>query len=132
MDEILTALAESLAHAGPAYVLAFGALILFVLKIWPGLVEWVKRREDREDKREQRKAEHEREMSELNGKWLLVSEQSARAMEGITSQMKVLNATLDESKDRSRDMARKVDEIHAAVVGDAHPDASDKGDGDEK
>lgn len=116
MDELLAALSESLAHAGPAYVLAFGAIVLFVLKVWPSLVEWVNRREDREDRREQRTAEHEREMAELNGKWLVVSEQSAKAMEGMTSQMEVLNATLKDSKERSRDMAHKVDEIHAAVI----------------
>ena len=116
MDELLAALAESLANAGPFYVLAFGALVLFVLKVWPFLMEWVNRREDREDKREQRTAEHEREMAELNGKWLVVSEQSAKAMEGMTSQMQILNATLNESKDRSREMAHKVNEIHAAVI----------------
>lgn len=116
MDELLQALSQSLANAGPIYVLVFGALVLFVLKVWPTLVEWVNRREDREDKREQRTAEHEREMSELNGKWLVVSEQSAKAMEGITTQMEVLNATLQDSKERSRDMSRKVDEIHAAVI----------------
>ena len=116
MDEFLAALAESLAHAGPAYVLTFGAIVLFVLKVWPSLVEWVNRREDREDRREQRTAEHEREMSELQGKWLVVSEQSAKAMEAMSEQMRVLNVTLEDSKDRSRDMARKVDDIHAAVV----------------
>lgn len=116
MDELLAALAESLANAGPFYVLAFGAIVLFVLKVWPSIVEWVNRREDREDKREQRTAEHEREMAELNGKWLIVSEQSAKAMEGMTSQMEILNATLQDSKERSRNMSRKVDEIHAAVI----------------
>ena len=118
MDELLAALAESLANAGPFYVLAFGAIVLFVLKVWPSIVEWVNRREDREDKREQRTAEHEREMAELNGKWLIVSEQSAKAMEGMTSQMEVLNATLQDSKERSRDMSSKVDEIHAIVTRD--------------
>ena len=116
LDGISTAIAQSLADAGPAYVLAFGALALFVAKIWPTIAEVVSRREDREDKREARTAEHEREMAELNGKWLIVSEQSAKAMEGMTGQMEVLNATLQESKARSRDMGRKVDEIHAAVV----------------
>lgn len=116
MDELLAALAQSLATAGPAYVMAFGAIVLFVMKIWPSIVEWIGRREDREDKREERSAEHEREMAELNGKWLIVSEQSVKAMESMTSQMEVLNTTLNDSKEHSRDMARKVDEIHAAII----------------
>lgn len=123
MEELLKALADSLAHAGPAYVLSFGALVLFVAKIWPTLSDMITRREDREDRKEQREAEtekarieHDKEMAELNGKWLITSEQSARAMEAIEEQMRVLDATLKDSKDRSRDMARKVDEIHAATV----------------
>lgn len=116
MDELLRALAESLAHAGPAYVVAFGALALFVLKVWPTIAEMIGRREDREDKREQRMAEYQRESAERDGKWLMVSEQSARAMEAMSEQMRVNNTLLMESKDRSRDMGHKVDEIHSAVV----------------
>lgn len=118
LDELSAALATSLADAGPLYVLAFGTLVLFVWQVWPRIVEWVGRREDREDKRETRTAEHEREMAELNGKWLVVSEQSAKAMDAMTSQMEVLNATLQDSKARSRDMSHKVDEIHAIVIRD--------------
>lgn len=113
---MLDAIAKSLADAGPAYVLAFGALVLFVTKIWPTLSDILKRREDRADKQEQRMADYQRESAERDGKWLMVSEQSAKAMEGMTSQMQVLNATLQDSKERSRDMSRKVDEIHAAVI----------------
>lgn len=116
LDEILSALARSLADAGPMYVIAFGALVLFVTKVWPTLSEVIGRREDRADKQEQRMADYQRESAERDGKWLMVSEQSAKAMEGMTSQMQVLNATLQDSKERSRDMAKKVDDIHAAVV----------------
>lgn len=116
MDELLMALAESLADAGPLYVMAFGALVLFTVKIWPSITKWVDRREDREDKREQRMADYQRESAERDGKWLMVSEQSARAMEAMSEQMRVNNTLLMESKDRSRDMGHKVDEIHAAVV----------------
>ncbi len=123
MDEAMAAAMRSLADAGPLYVLAFASVALFVWRVWPRICEWRGRREDREDRREardaandERRAEHEREMAELNGKWLVVSEQSAKAMEGMTSQMEVLNATLRESKERSHEMGRKVDEIHAAVV----------------
>lgn len=116
MDELLMALAESLADAGPLYVMAFGVLVLFTIKIWPSITTWVDRREDREDKREQRMADYQRESAERDGKWLMVSEQSARAMEAMSEQMRVNNTLLMESKDRSRDMGHKVDEIHAAVV----------------
>lgn len=116
MDELIGAMSKSLADAGPAYVLAFGTIVLFVTKIWPTLSDILKRREDRADKQEQRMADYQRESAERDGKWLMVSEQSAKAMEGMTSQMQVLNATLQDSKERSRDMSRKVDEIHAAVI----------------
>lgn len=116
MDAMLDAIARSLADAGPAYVLAFGALVLFVMKVWPTISDIMQRREDRADKQEQRMADYQRESAERDGKWLMVSEQSAKAMEGMTSQMQVLNATLQDSKERSRDMSRKVDEIHAAVI----------------
>lgn len=116
MDELLMALAQSLADAGPLYVIAFGSLVLFTLKIWPSITRWVDRREDREDKREQRMADYQRESAERDGKWLMVSEQSARAMEAMSEQMRVNNTLLMESKDRSRDMGHKVDEIHVVVV----------------
>lgn len=116
MDELLSAIAQSLADAGPMYVLAFGGIVLFVMKIWPSVSGWIDRREDREDRREQRMADYQRESAERDGKWLMVSEQSARAMEAMSEQMRVNNTLLQESKDRSRDMGHKVDEIHAAVV----------------
>lgn len=116
MDELSAALAASLADAGPLYVLAFGAITLFVWQVWPRICDWVNRREDREDKREQRMAEYQRESAERDGKWLKVSEQSARAMEAMGEQMRVNNTLLMDSKDRSRDMGHKIDEIHAIVT----------------
>lgn len=116
MDDLLAALARSLEDAGPMYVLAFGGIVLFVMKIWPSVSGWIDRREDREDKREQRMAEYQRESAERDGKWLMVSEQSARAMEAMTEQMRVNNTMLAESKQGSREMAHEVHEIHAAVV----------------
>lgn len=116
MDDLLVALARSLEDAGPLYVLAFGGIVLFVMKIWPSVSGWIDRREDREDKREQRMADYQRESAERDGKWLMVSEQSARAMEAMTEQMRVNNTMLAESKQGSREMAREVHEIHAAVV----------------
>ena len=116
MDDLLSALARSLEDAGPMYVLAFGAITLFVMKIWPSVSCWIDRREDREDKREQRMTEYQRESAERDGKWLMVSEQSARAMEAMTEQMRVNNTMLADSKRGSREMAHEVHEIHAEVV----------------
>ena len=123
MDELLLALSESLARSGPEWVFALGVLAVFAFKLTPVISRWAEAHAGIEAKREERKAEearmrdeHDREMAQLNGKWLVVSEQSAKAMEGMTAQMQVLNATLADSKERSRDMAREVHEIHAATV----------------
>lgn len=126
MDEILRALAESLAHAGPEWAFALGVVAILAgvaVKGLPVLADYKKGLLSIEERRESRKAEearmrdeHDREMAQLNGKWLIVSEQSAKAMEGMTAQMQVLNTTLQDSKDRSRDMARQVADIHEAVV----------------
>ena len=116
MDDLLAALARSLEDAGPMYVLAFGAITLVVMKIRPSVSCWIDRREDREDKREQRITEYQRESAERDGKWLMVSEQSARAMEAMTEQMRVNNTMLADSKRGSREMAHEVHEIHAEVV----------------
>lgn len=123
MDEILLALSESLARSGPEWVFALGVLAVFAFKLTPVISRWTEAHSGIEAKREERKAEearmrdeHDREMAQLNGKWLVVSEQSAKAMEGMTAQMQVLNATLADSKERSREMAREVHEIHTATV----------------
>lgn len=123
MDELMLALADSLAHAGPEWVLALGALALFGLKVVPILDQDRKSARELEARREERKAEeskrreeHDREMVELNGRWLVVSEQSAEAMRAMSAQMEVLNTTLNDSKEQSRSMGREVHEIHAAVV----------------
>lgn len=123
MDELLLALARSLENAGPEWVLALGALGCVAGKVIPIVEADRKAVRDIEAIREQRKVEesarreeHDREMVELNGKWLVVSEQSAKAMEAMSEQMQVLNATLQDSKENSRVLGRKVDEIHDAVV----------------
>lgn len=123
MDELMLALAESLAHAGPEWVLALGALALFGLKVVPILDRDRSAARNIELRREERKAEesrlreeHDRKMVDLNGRWLVVSEQSAEAMRAMSAQMEVLNTTLQDSKEQSRSMGREVHEIHAAVV----------------
>lgn len=123
MEEIVKALVVSIAEGGPLYAGVVLAGVLFVWKVWPSIDRRMKSAEDRDDRAEQRRAEAEqhrakqdREMAELNGKWLVVSEQSSRAMEAMTEQMQVLNATLQDSKAHSREMGERINEIHAAVV----------------
>lgn len=133
MDRLLSAVGESLAHAGPEYVSAFGILCVaawVAAKAMPLYAEHSKARLGIEAAREKRKAEEaeraderERERSRLEGRWLEqyerateVQERTNAVMGGVQAQMALLNETLKESKDRSRDMARKVNEIHGATM----------------
>lgn len=141
MDELLTALVQSIAHAGPewaALILVFG---LFVLKVLPML-------KDRDDKRlamaaerqaaelelarerELRKAEdarrldqRDKERSQNEGRWLEQGERSLRlqdetnaAINGMRAAMETNNALLNESRERSRHLAEQMDEVHGAIV----------------
>lgn len=123
MEAILLALAKSLADYGPIWLLAFSFIVMFAWKIWPYIVELSDRREDREDKREQRMAEYQKESAERDGKWLIVSEQSAHAMDAMAKQMEINNTMLRESKERSRGLGedmkqvkQEVHEIHTIAV----------------
>ena len=102
MEELLMALATSLAESGPIWLLSFTGIVMFVWKIWPHIAELSRRRDEREDRRERRMEEYQKEQAERDGKWLIVSEQSARAMESMTEQMKVNNALLQDSKQEKR------------------------------
>ena len=133
MDDFLSAMGQSLAHAGPEYVTALGLVAIgawVVSKALPlyaghqdkrlGLEEQRKRRKAAEERsREQR----DRERSEMEGRWLTqyehatqVQEQTNAVMEGVRAQMDTLNTTLQDSKKRSSEMAREVKEIHSAVI----------------
>lgn len=126
MDELLGALAESIGHAGPQWCFALGVVAIaawLVAKALPvfrdyksGMLSIEERREERKAEEAKRRDDRDREMAKMNGQWIIVSEQSAKAMEGMTAQMQVLNATLSDSKDRSREMGRKIDDIHDVVV----------------
>lgn len=115
MEELLMALATSLAESGPIWLLSFTGIVMFVWKIWPHIAELSRRRDEREDRRERRMEEYQKEQAERDGKWLIVSEQSARAMESMTEQMKVNNALLQDSKQRSAGMGTKIDDIDKKV-----------------
>lgn len=130
MDELLRALAVSVAQGGPAYAAVVLAVVLFVWQVWPAISRRMDRADEREDRREQREAENDlrraerdAEMARLQGQWLeqykhatAVQEQSNAVMGLIESKMDALTATLQDSKQHSRDMGREVHEIHAAVM----------------
>ncbi len=141
MDELLTALAQSIAHAGPEWAALILVTGLFVLRVLPML-------KDRDDKRmamaeerqaaelelerarEKRKAEdarrldqRDKERSRTEGHWVELTERSLRlqeatntAIDGMKSAMEMNNALLSESKERSRHMARQVDEMHGIIA----------------
>jgi hypothetical protein len=130
MDAIAEGLGQSLAHAGPEWaLLALVALLAF----WKGVPMAEKvaeraherevRREERKDREGANRAEFERRSAELQGRWLSqyehatdVQEQTNAVMAGVQAEMATLNATLAESKDRSREMAGEVHEMHQHLV----------------
>ena len=133
MDDFLSAMGQSLAHAGPEYVTALGLVAIgawVVSKALPLYAGHQDKRLGLEEQRERRKAAEERsreqrdrERSEMEGRWLTqyeratqVQEQTNAVMEGVRAQMDTLNTTLNDSKKRSSEMAREVKEIHNAVI----------------
>lgn len=133
MDGFLNALGESLAHAGPEYVTALGLVAIAAWVVSKALPLYAGHQDKRlglEQQREVRKAAEERsreqrdrERSEMEGRWLTqyehatqVQEQTNAVMEGVRAQMDMLNNTLQDSKQRSSEMAREVKEIHNAVI----------------
>lgn len=130
MDELIAALATSVADGGPLYAGVLLVGVLFVWKIWPTLSDRMNREDEREDRKEQREAEvqqhhveHDQEMARLQGQWLEqyaratnVQQQSNELMESVKTNLDVLNATLSDSKAHSSDMGRKVDEIHERIM----------------
>lgn len=85
---------------------------------------------DLERAREKRKAEdarrldqRDKERSQTEGHWVELTERSLRlqeatnaAIDGMKSAMEMNNALLSESKERSRHMARQVDEMHGIIA----------------
>lgn len=137
MDDLMGALGESIANAGPQWALVLAAIAIFATQMWPGISDLLKRASEREDRREERKAEesrqrelHDRESAAMQGRWLEQQDRSNAAMEasnevseGLRVQLAALNDNLVDSKERSRrmgdtvgDMAAQVREIHNHVV----------------
>lgn len=136
MDELMKALAQSIAHAGPEWAALIIVAVLIVTQVVPALKEYKTSRLDLERSREQRKVDdakrldqRDQERSRAEGRWLELAdhqqklqEQTNLVIEGMRTQMEVNNALLAESKDRSRHMARQVDEMHGII---AHREVTD-------
>ena len=159
MDELMKALAQSIAHAGPEWAALIVVAVLVVTQVVPALKEYKTSRLDLERERqaaqvelersrEQRKVDdakrldqRDQERSRAEGRWLeladhqqklqeqagrlesaFMNEQTNLVIDGMRAQMEVNNALLAESKDRSRHMARQVDEMHGII---AHREVTD-------
>ena len=133
MDALLEALATSLAHSGPEYTLALGAIAIGawvsskVLPVWQSLkveqLELEKERESRKASDMRRLDQRDQERSKTEGRWLEQNERSMKlqeetnaAINAMKTALEMNNAMLGESKDRSRHMAMQVDEIHSIVA----------------
>lgn len=133
MDALLEALATSLAHSGPEYTLALGAIAIGawisskVLPVWQSLkmeqLELEKEREARKASDMRRLDQRDQERSKTEGRWLEQNERSMKlqeetnaAINAMKAALEMNNALLGDSKDRSRHMAMQVDEIHSIVA----------------
>ena len=141
MDELMGALAQSIAHAGPEWAAVIIVTVLGVTQVVPAWKERDERRMAMERERqaaelelarerEARKAEdakrldqRDKERSQNEGRWLEQGERSLRlqdetnaAIDGMRSAMEMNNALLSESKERSRHMAQQVDEMHGIIA----------------
>lgn len=133
MDALLEALATSLAHSGPEYTLALGAIAIGawvsskVLPVWQSLkmeqLELEKEREARKAFDMRRLDQRDQERSKTEGRWLEQNERSMKlqeetnaAISAMRAALEMNNALLGDSKERSRHMALQVDEIHSIVA----------------
>ena len=130
MDELMGALAQSIAHAGPEWATVIIVTVLGVTQVLPAWKERDERRMAMERERQARKAEdakrldqRDKERSQNEGRWLEQGERSLRlqdetnaAIDGMRSAMEMNNALLSESKERSRHMAQQVDEMHNIIA----------------
>lgn len=130
VDQIVEGIGQSLAHAGPEWAMIALMAVLTVWKVLPLAERVAERAHEREVRRERRKDresaardEFERRSAELQGRWLTqyehatdVQKQTNAVMAGVQAEMATLNATLAESRDRSREMAGEVHEMHQHLV----------------
>ena len=116
---IYLAFIKSLESQGPWYVVAFGVLLILattVVKLVPYWAGYQQKKLELEDREIKRREDADRKGQEIQGQMILQNERSNTVMESLDKQMEFLNLQLTESKERSRDMAMEVHDIHRKVV----------------
>lgn len=116
---IYLAFIKSLESQGPWYVVAFGVLLILatmVIKLMPYWAGYQQKRLELEDREIKRREDADRKGQEIQGQMILQNQRSNTVMESLDKQMEFLNLQLAESKERSRDMAIEVHDIHRKVV----------------
>lgn len=116
---IYLAFIKSLESQGPWYVVAFGVLLILatmVIKLVPYWAGYQQKRLELEDREIKRREDADRKGQEIQGQMILQNQRSNTVMESLDKQMAFLNLQLTESKDRSRDMAVEVHDIHRKIV----------------
>lgn len=116
---IYLAFIKSLESQGPWYVVAFGVLLILatmVIKLVPYWAGYQQKRLELEDREIKRREDADRKGQEIQGQMILQNQRSNTVMESLDKQMEFLNLQLAESKERSRDMAIEVHDIHRKVV----------------
>lgn len=116
---IYLAFIKSLESQGPWYVVAFGVLLILatmVVKLVPYWAGYQQKRLELEDREIKRREDADRKGQEIQGQMILQNQRSNTVMESLDKQMAFLNLQLTESKDRSRDMAVEVHDIHRKIV----------------
>lgn len=132
--ESIDILVQSLASSGPEYVLTIGIVIILAWLASQGMPLYRDYRMEQlkiQSEREARKAEEarafdarEKERTEIAMRQVLSEERITLAMETISTQLAVMNQSLEDSKDGSRTMGAKVDDIHIKV-GEIHSKVTD-------
>lgn len=116
---IYLAFIKSLESQGPWYVVAFGVLLILatmVIKLVPYWAGYQQKKLELEDREIKRREDADRKGQEIQGQMILQNQRSNTVMESLDKQMEFLNLQLAESKERSRDMAIEVHDIHRKVV----------------
>lgn len=116
---IYLAFIKSLESQGPWYVVAFGVLLILatmVIKLVPYWAGYQQKKLELEDREIKRREDADRKGQEIQGQMILQNQRSNTVMESLDKQMEFLNLQLAESKQRSRDMAIEVHDIHRKVV----------------
>lgn len=116
---IYLAFIKSLESQGPWYVVAFGVLLILatmVIKLVPYWAGYQQKKLELEDREIKRREDADRKGQEIQGQMILQNERSNTVMESLDKQMEFLNLQLTESKERSRDMALEVHDIHRKLI----------------